>query len=1031
MRERARGDTGRKLSSERTKRQLGESQQVAAEEGSIGWLVMRTPSLDSAWWTLTAVLALTVGGRHKNGSVAQVSAQENASCPTTVQLAVDGASSLDALYSLLEAEDCGTNSTSFISVEWSGTVEVNRTIIVPSGVNLSVSGEGYYTYYYNGSEAVTTSSSSSSSSSGGGRGLIDLSRRDDGDIETTMASVIRGNGSVRLFSVKPDGILYLSGMTLQKGWGGDERGGGIHADDRATIVGDNCRWEFLAADTGGAIATDPGATLTLKGTNVFTGCYSNGTAGGAIYLSNSTVIAQGHVMFDNCSTNGKGGGLYMTSTSLLTVAEAASIYFSGCTAGLATGNNGGGLCSYDSAIMVGPNAKISFENNTAHGEGDGGGLYAKNSSFTVSEGANLSFVDNYAGDGGGGMFLKGNNTEDYVEKGDMVPCFTLANSSNALFVGNTAGGTSSYGGGAHFATGCDVVIEGEVYFEQNIGVRAGAMYLVESRAVISGAAVFVNNTAERWGGAVMLLDSESGLEFNGTVVAQNNSAGRSGGVIYVENARLVVTAGVGGEATRALWEGNSAGYDGGVIAVDGGEVFQVGGFASSNNAAQRGGVLFATGKSLLSWTAGESWSNSAASGGSLYISDSEINLTDVRLAGDHTPSGAVVFLADADARAVNTSIVAPKYLVGDFALQVDANSFLRAFSCSFENWQGGYHLMASEGQVVMDACDFSQSSNTVLFRALRPATVRNAILGDNNYASLGNNASSLFGFDAYACTTLPEAYSCIDNGEIEEECVDADYGMGVLCAAYTAAATEENVSLGGGDSSVELVVPTSTTASSSSSLSAEDAVYYPQEVTQELTLRYSSGGDVESDSSGSEVAVVMGEDAVLWQLRSSNRAVHEGEPIGNGSFTGVSNDNFSWVAIPASGVLVKGQEVTISFVGTPPPPQDPRRPSAVYNGNVSAAFHVLSRTAEAGTWAVSSTTAFEATFYYCPAGAYWDGEQCVLCVELMSVIVDGDESLECDMPGVTLETLPLATGEAVATLRKQTNYFSPPLSLLS
>ena len=769
-------------------------------------------------------------------------------------------------------------------------------------------------------------------------------------------------------------------------------------------------------------------TLTLKGTNVFSGCYSTGTAGGAIYLSNTMASAQGQLLFDNCSASGMGGGLYMMSTSLLTIAEAASISFSGCTTGSVMGDNGGGLCSYDSAIMVGPNAKMSFENNTVRVDGDGGGLYCKNSSFTVSAGVNLSFVDNYAGDDGGGMFLKGMTTEEYDEEGGMVACFTLANSSNALFVGNTAGGTGGYGGGAHFATACDVVIEGEVYFEQNIGVRAGAMYLEESRAVISGAAVFVNNTAKRWGGAVMLLNSKSGLEFNGTVVAQNNSAGRSGGVIYVENARLVVAAGVGGEATRALWEGNSAGYDGGVIAADGGVVHQVGGFASSNNAAQRGGVLFATGESSLSWTAGESWSNSAASGGSLYISNSEINLTDVRLAGDHTPSGAVVFLADADARAVNISIVAPKVLLGDFALQVDANSFLRAFSCSFEDWQGGYHLMASEGQVVMDACDFSQSSNTVLFRALRPATVRNAILGDRNYASLENDASSLFGFDAFTCTALPEAYSCIDNGEIEEDCVDAGYGMGVLCAAYTAAATEAKVALGGGDSSVELGVPTSTTTSSSSSSSAKDAVYYPQLVTQELTLRYSSGGVIESDSRGSEMAIVMGEDAVLWQLRSSNRTGHEGEPTGNGSFTGVSNDNFSWVAMPASGVLVKNQEVTISLVGTPPPPQDPRRPSVVYNGNVSAAFHVLSRTAEAGTWAVSSPTAFEATFYYCPAGAYWDGEQCVLCVELMSMIVDGDGSLDCDMPGVTLESLPLATGEAVVALENKRITLYPPCS---
>ncbi|CAM9799212.1 unnamed protein product, partial [Ascophyllum nodosum] len=122
----------------------------------------------------------------------------------------------------------------------------------------------------------------------------------------------------------------------------------------------------------------------------------------------------------------------------------------------------------------------------------------------------------------------------------------------------------------------------------------------------------------------------------------------------------------------------------------------------------------------------------------------------------------------------------------------------------------------------------------------------------------------------------------------------------------------------------------SASSSSTSPSSAQDAVYFPDLVIQELTLRYSLAGGEESGSNNNGSwsswdggdTVGMGENAVLWELRSSDGTQYGGSPTGNGSFAGISADNFSWVVMPTSGVLVKGKEVVITLVGSPPPVQN-------------------------------------------------------------------------------------------------------------
>ena len=463
--------------------------------------------------------------------------------------------------------------------------------------------------------------------------------------------------------------------------------------------------------------------------------------------------------------------------------------------------------------------------------------------------------------------------------------------------------------------------------------------------------------------------------------------------------------------------------------MDGGGVLLEGGLASSNRAAQRGGVLFATGLSTVAWGAGgQSRNNSAASGGSLYLSSSAVNLTDLTLAGDLTPSGPNVFLAAADVRAVNVTAVAPAdpAATATFALHADSGSRLRAYACGFDGWDAASSpCVVSEGSIVLDACDFRGSGTPTLVRASGRdgATVRNAVLGDKNHARAGFNASTPLGVGVRGCASLPEGLGCAD----PEECVDAENGMGVLCPAFEVAATGGEFALAGdgddADAAATPVVDLSVVAPESPSGDEEEeeeaavVFYYPELVTKELVLRQPAVSSLED---GAEVSG--GEGGVLWELRRTDGGGGGGGGDGdaelglaadeNGTFAGVSADNFTWTAVPRSGQLVAGQEVTVKLVGTPPPPLDPTRPFAVYNGPVSAEFRVVSRTAAGADSSVASApAAVGAMFYYCKDGSFWDGAGCVSCAEEMATMAGGEGALDCTMPGVTLDTLPLAEGE--------------------
>ncbi|CAN0265527.1 unnamed protein product, partial [Pylaiella littoralis] len=940
---------------------------------------------------------------------------------------------------LVEARQCAdtdsNNITVVVSVHWEGSIHTEEPFVVPSGVELWITGDGWFSFY----------EETNRSSRDNGREDQEVDAELEAAIAAAATAVAEGqqlepsvisssNGTYSLFVVEPGGALHLSKIALAGAWVGTD-GGGAVLSVGGEITGEDVWWKSLAAEgAAGAIFADDGANVTLKGLNLFQDC-SSSLGGGALFIRNATcsidnsaqvyfescsaasdggcvelssstltISSNSKTRFRDCSAGDQGGGLYMKD-SAIDVGETASLEFQGCSSGNVSGSKGGGICSYACTISVGAGSAVTFVNNSSPIE-DGGGLFGQTTYVEVAgDGAALVFTENCSGDSGGGLKL------EMLETDEEKDCLAVAEGSTAYFSRNEA---VEYGGGASFLR-CHVSISGNLSFRESIAERAGALYLDESGVLVHGDALFVENLADRWGGAVYLINSlyaeGNGLRFTGSMSCSGNAAERSGGCIYIVNGDVTIARDIGGkdegEGGKVSWVGNTAGYDGGVIAVDGGSVWLEGGFASSNSATERGGILFGIGESTVIWQDGESRNNTAATGGSLYMSSSTANLTDLRLDADTTPSGANIFLAAADVRAVNVSMAASEDLKATFALHVDSGSTFRAFACGFDKWGGDSPVVVSAGALVMDVCYFSTSTAPNLVYASPIATIRNAILGDNNLAAEGFNASSLLGVGMHTCASIPRELSCT----VPEECGDAEHGMGVLCPSFTEAATGGVFSLatadGASPSTLELIVATSA-ARVTASLSETQVVYYPELVTQELLLRHNAGAGVEDDPTE-------GAGDVLWELRRTDGGGGGGTEGGQsedetGVFTGISPDNFTWTAVPSSGFLVRGQQVAIQLVGYPPLPLDPSTPFTVYNGEVSAEFQVVWWMEEPDSAVASSVVLVKSMFYYCREGFFWDGETCVSCVQQMATIPGGDGALNCSVPGVTLNTLPLSEG---------------------
>ncbi|CAN0067636.1 unnamed protein product, partial [Laminaria digitata] len=481
-----------------------------------------------------------------------VQAQQEACDSQTWELTADGPFSPDEITSAL-AEAAACNGTNVVSVKWVGSMEAKGPFSVQAGVELRIVGEG--TVF---DEAILESPYDSSVDAGAGSDLAVASTSSNSNSDSSSSTgsgsaepsvISSSNGTTSLFVIEVGGALHLSNMTLTGAWGGEQGGGAVHTSG-GLFSSHNCKWASIASTIeGGALYADEGASVSFTGINVFEDCAvsAGGDGGGAVYLGGVTTTSIGGVLiFENCTSGSDGGAMFMSTGASLTfspessthfrgshaddkggamylkeavveVAENASVYFFKGSSGIAAGGKGGGVCSYRSNFTVGADARLTFLNNSSPTSGDGGGMFGQSTVFTVAPGAALWFEGNSAGSSGGGLFLEWADDEgQIIDDPDAAPvgfsasCFTLARGATANFYRNSAG---DFGGGAGFTAGCRAVISGNADFLRNSAVRAGAMVVDTAGMEIPGDVYFAGNFAERWGGAIVLIDSTQGLFF--------------------------------------------------------------------------------------------------------------------------------------------------------------------------------------------------------------------------------------------------------------------------------------------------------------------------------------------------------------------------------------------------------------------------------------------------------------------------------------------------------------------------------------
>lgn len=385
-----------------------------------------------------------------------------------------------------------------------------------------------------------------------------------------------------------------------------------------------------------------------------------------------------------------------------------------------------------------------------------------------------------------------------------------------------------------------------------------------------------------------------------------------------------------------------------------------------------GGFVFLEEQASLSCEGAVVLGNSAGDqGGGIYARDAKWVNSTCDLIGNRAPVGAAAYLTHTvqaanfenhsitDSLAVGgsavyaaeTSVFAKEV---DFqsdaglqevsfgrAVQLEGVATLVAKGCVFGGWVGDVVVQSASpmnGSLVLDSCDFSKSSAAMMVSSPNSdAEIRNAFVGDLTI----ENADIVDG----AFVLVDRAISCDDPGACGVGgCVDSV--LGVLCECL-----EGGDCLRDGDTlSVELkTLPPSVT-------------YYPDSVEFELLIS----------------AAVEGTTSAIWEL------VFEA-------------DSLTIQALPSSGVLPPGKDVTVNVTGSP------LREDV--GGKQEIRFEVSS--VSSGT---SDSTTVGANFYLCRSFEYAmpeddGGITCEQCV-----VISGAEGVDCELPGATLASLPIRPG---------------------
>ena len=372
-----------------------------------------------------------------------------------------------------------------------------------------------------------------------------------------------------------------------------------------------------AGGNGGGIHAWNSSNVDIAGNTTFIG--NSGRFGGGVSAwTNSNVDISGNTRFITNSANVDGGGVGLGSNSNVDIYGNTQFIGNNATV------DGGGV-SIRSSSNVGISGSVTFTSNSA---GDGGGAVSAETGSNVRISGNSKFSSNSARVGGcifvdtvqintttslNAVVIQINNV-DYISLDTFLILVGNGNFTNC---------SATNEGGAVYAKGIEVNINGINVFRANRAQLGGALYADKSSLNLPGDNTFAANMAGSRGGGIHVQDSN--IIFSGTGLLSHNVAQLDGGGMYADGSNLNFKGNI-------TISNNTAQLGGGLyldnitFTMDGHNVIE------SNFAAYYGGGIY-TRRTLFNHTGNNMFiDNLAADGGGIYvIANSTLSLDGVNM----------------------------------------------------------------------------------------------------------------------------------------------------------------------------------------------------------------------------------------------------------------------------------------------------------------------------------------------------------------------------------------------------------------
>ena len=417
-------------------------------------------------------------------------------------------------------------------------------------------------------------------------------------------------------------------------------GGALYLQNFTNGVVNNCTFRNLRALAGGGIyiwSTEEDSNITISNSS-FVNCtaYEWRAGGGAILVGAKKVNITQCNFTDNSAVQGGAvlimhGSRYDTTVPNSTYPRRGISYmpgdgtviedckFTNNTGGVIEGESGG---YGGSAVYIGaPDCIIrdsTFDNNT---NGMNGGGY-----------------------GGAIMILINNPSASDAPKGVNATIF------NCNFTGNNAsssGGSAYYGGAIcqlSSYTGSFNTNISQCIFKENYAGYGGALYLLGSNTVDN--CTFINNTANRYGGALYLTSSDNNVA--GCVFEENKAENAQstisnyGGAVYIGGSSYSTGSAHDNLIDNCSFEKNTADYGGAVYVANTGENTTIKDSNFTENSAQlQGGAVAVYAPTEIISSRFDS--NTAENGGAVLLSCNSTNITKSNFTENSADEGGAVY----------------------------------------------------------------------------------------------------------------------------------------------------------------------------------------------------------------------------------------------------------------------------------------------------------------------------------------------------------------------------------------------------